>query len=149
MLGIKRTFLLALALGAICFSACNPFKLDNKSNKPAGTGDAGEKPFSISLGIETQVPDSTTTTGWTDSSNASAGYGFSSNENDEFTIDFPATVTVASSDGVNFNVTFNEQGDRCGIHGLVDYAALDESINTSYVLNNCGRTRLVVGIAPR
>ncbi len=146
MLGIKRTFILALALGATCFSACNPFSLDNKNSKPSDANDAGEKPYSIRLGVETQVKDPTTGD-WADDSTTS--YGFWSNENDEVTIDYPATVTVASKDGVNFSVTFNEQGDRCGIHGLVDYAALDESINTSYLLNNCGRTRLVVGIMPR
>ena len=144
MLGIKRTFNLALALGAFCVSACNPFELDNKNNN---TSDASVKPYSISLGIETQAPDPATG-GWKDPSTTS--YGFWSDENDEVTIDYPAIVTVASKDGVNFNVTFNEQGDsRCGIHGLVAYAAIDESINTSYQIDNCGRTRLVVGIMPR
>ena len=145
MLGTKRTFILALALGAIGSSACNPFELNKKDNNAGDTVDAGGKPFSISLGVETQVQDANG--GWSDPTVTS--YGFWSYENDEVAIDYPATVTVASKDGVNFNVTFNEQGDRCGIHGLVAYAAIDESINTSYVVNNCGRTRLVVGVMPR
>jgi hypothetical protein len=144
MLGIKRTFILALALGAVFPSACNPFNLDKKNNN---TDDAGEKPFVISLGVETETPD-TATGGWNEPP-STTGYGFSSNENDEIAIDYPAIVTVASTDGVKFTVTFDEQGDRCGIHGLVDYAAIDESVNTSYLVNNCGRTRLVVGIMPR
>ena len=146
MLGIKRTFNLALALGIFCVCACNPLKLNDKNNNPGDPGDASVKPYSISLGIETQVQD-TATGEWKDASTTS--YGFWSNENDEIAIDYPATITVVSKDGVNFNVTFNEQGDRCGIHGLVAYAAIDESINTSYQVNNCGRTRLVVGIMPR
>jgi hypothetical protein len=147
MLGTKRTLVLTLALGAVCFSGCNPFNLVNKDNNTGGPADASVKPYSISLGVETQVPD-TTTGGWKDPPSITS-YGFWSNENDEVAIDYPATVTVVSKDGVNFNVTFNELGDKCGIHGLVAYAAIDESINTSYVINNCGRTRLVVGVMPR
>lgn len=145
MLGIKRTLILALTLGAGCLSACNPFNLDNKDSNAGNTSDAGEKPFSISLGVETQPQEP----GGAWGAASVTSYGFWSNQNDEVAIDYPATVTVASKDGVNFNVTFNEQGDRCGIHGLVAYAAVDESINTSYLPNNCGRTRLVVGVMPR
>jgi hypothetical protein len=143
MLGIKHTFYLALALSTISLGACNPFA-DTNHTTPAVTSDAG-KPFSISLGVETQFQEASGA--WSTSSTAS--YGFLSDENDSVAIDFPATVTVVSKDGVNFNVTFDEQGDKCGIHGLVAYVAVDESINTSYVSNNCGRTRMVVGVAPR
>jgi hypothetical protein len=143
MLGIKHTFYLALTLSTVSLGACNPFA--DTTTTTTTTSDAAAKPFSISLGLETQTQEDSGA--WKAGSTAS--YGFWSDENDSVAIDFPATVTVVSKDGMNFNVTFDEQGDKCGIHDLVAYVAVDESINTSYVTNNCGRTRMVVGIAPR
>jgi len=143
MMGIKHWFTLALVLGTAAMTGCNPFEKDTTNSN---VSDAAVKPYSISMGVETQKQEDGV---WTTIKDASSSYGFWADENDSVAVDFPATVTVASKDGANFTVTFDEQGDRCGIHGLAAYVALDESINTSYMTNNCGRTRLVVGVMPR